>query len=367
MKKKVMHIISDLSTAGAQTVVMNYLREMRDDEEFEVIAVVVEERKPGKYNIEVKNECLPVIYCGYKETGFIRPIGSIINWFTYQKLVYREIKRYNPDIIHTHITGLLPYVSIPIILSGVKRVHTLHSDPRAVSPLYVKWAKILFHKFSFQPICVTDDQCEIAKKIYELSDCPIVHNGIKLDVNPYKVPKNEARSLLNIPLAAYVIGFAGRLHEIKNIDFLIDVFYEYANQNEKAILVLAGDGPEKGHLISKVKNLGLMSKILFLGVVDNMDLLYASLDLFMITSFFESSSIVTVEAQLHGVRCVVSTGIPEQVVITDRVNRLSLDAPKNQWVDAVLDKLPKEAKIYDVDDLVLEKSIADTKRIYRGL
>lgn len=368
MKKKVMHIICDLTTAGAQMVVMNYLRGMKNDPEFEIIAVVVEKKEKGKFDYEVEKEELPVFYCNYEELRGPKYIRKIINWIRYQRTVSSIIKKEKPDIIHTHITGILPLVSIPIILSGIKgRVHTLHSDPRTLSKFYVIWAKVLFKVFKFYPICVTDTQCEIAKKIYDFEKCSVVNNAIPYQNYKTNLNKKEARELLGISSDFFVVGYAGRLHSIKNIDFLINLFCEYLRKNEKTMLVLAGDGPERKHLQTLVERLEICNKVKFLGVVDDIAAFYKALDLFMITSFYESSSIVTVEAQLSGCRCLISDNIPEQIVVTNQVNRLSLDEPLECWISAIDDRVEKEKKIYDGNELLIEHSIDKTKIIYNSL
>lgn len=366
--KKVLHIIYDLSTAGAQTVVMNYLREMHNDPDYELIVAVRGSYEGKPYEIEAKEKNFPIRYCNYKEyKGFIlfRPI---INWINCQKAFYRVIKQENPDIIHSHLTYILPYICIPAFLSRKYCVHTLHSDPYAMPTRFKIWAIFAFHFLGFHAIGVTEAQAAKAVKRYHLKDISIVHNGLKID--RYKTSKWDIiglREKIGIAQDAFVIGSVGRLSKIKNYPFLIKLFAKYHQHNHSSILMLVGEGECRAELELLVKDLGINDFVFFVGQQNDVIPYYKIMNLFMLTSFFESSSIVSVEAQLCGVRCVISDSIPESVVISNNVNRISLEEKQDVWINAIDDLLEKDKIENSFCSYSLDNTIKELKTVYNLL
>ncbi len=364
-KIRVLHIIYDLSVAGAQTVVMNILRGMKNDDKYDVRLLVRNAPNGSKNDADVIAENLPVVYCNYKPCTTIPIIRTIINWFRCQRLFRNEIKKYNPDIIHTHLTDILPFTVIPAKLSNAKlRVHTLHSDPYAIEDRFVKWAKFAFNKLHFHPVCVTESQVKKAKERYGISNCSVVHNGIDLDRYSMDESRESIREEVGVPEDAFVIGFVGRLSRIKNLFFLIKIFNEYQKGNEKALLMIVGDGDQRTHCERLIAEYGIKEKVVFTGQRADVERMYKAMDVFMLTSFYESNSIVTVEAQCSGVRCVVADSIPESVVVSDRVNRISLDAPTEVWIDAINNQVPHDRITGSLIKYSIQNGINELRDVY---
>ena len=86
---KVLHIIYDMSTAGAQTVVMNLLRNMKDDSLFDVSLLIRDRAKKTEYETELTSEGYNVVYSGYEPTGKYGIFRPVINWIRCQKAIYK--------------------------------------------------------------------------------------------------------------------------------------------------------------------------------------------------------------------------------------------------------------------------------------
>lgn len=364
-RKKILHIISNLDVAGAQTVVMNYLRQLSNDPEFDIHVAVAGVYKDSAYEQECKEKGYNVSYCEYTPWIGIPIIRAFVNWIKLQLAIYKKIKRVKPDIVHSHLTGILPFVTLPFIFSGVKnRFHTLHSDPYAIRKDFVRWARFAFKRCGIYPVCVTGDQAEKAKKRYGINELTIIPNG--LDLQKYNISESQVsiRTSIGITQDAFVVGCVSRLDKIKNFEFFVNVFAELKKRNSNALMLLVGEGPEKQNIVKWAKECGFDGSIVFTGLRKDVERMYKAMDVFMLTSFSESSSIVTVEAQLSGIRCVVSSGVPSNVVITNQVNRLSLQEPIEMWVDALSNNLSKEIIIYPAENFSLSTSIKKIKELY---
>ena len=364
---KALHIISDLTTAGAQTVVMNYLRYFQADLELSIVVAIKGEPMNTPYEEEAKNNGYSVEYCLYRPVKSIPVIRTILNWIREQRLVYKEIKKVKPDVVHTHGTKLIPYTLFPVLLAGIKRrFHTLHSDPYALPSRFVIWSRLAFNLFGVYPVCVTEGQAKKAVQRYHIKKYSIIKNGI--DDKRFSNPqcKEDMKRQIGIKESTFVIGCVGRLDKVKNHLFLIDVFSAFLKQHNDAVLILLGDGPELGNILMRAKLHGVEDKVLFLGAHSDIERYYFAMDVFCLTSFFESSSIVTAEAQFAGLKCVISNSIPDNVVITDKVNRLPLNAPIKEWVDAINDKLPHDKQVGKLSDFSLSQAALQLKHLYQG-
>lgn len=366
-RKKVAHVIYDLATAGAQTVVMSYLRSSKQCPDYDICLVVGNRYSGLPYEKEAKEKGFEVVYANYQGTKSYGVFRPIVNWIKYQIALYKALKSLHPDIVHTHLTKILPYVLFPLLMLGKKKVHTLHSDPYAIPGRFYYFALFAFHLFRIKVIAVTESQAEKAKKRYRLKHLPVVHNGLDLDKYKKNYSKSDIRKELGIDESAFVVGSVGRLDIIKNYPFLIQVFHQLIKERPNSVLLFVGDGMERRNLQTMVDEYNLTGKVIFAGLRNDVERMYHAMDVFTMTSFFESSSIVTVEAQASGVPCVIADSIPNNVIVSDMVSCLSLKANIEDWVLALKGKYPKSKQVSKLNLFSIERTISELKDVYNNL
>ncbi|OEO30449.1 glycosyl transferase [Devosia insulae DS-56] len=105
-----------------------------------------------------------------------------------------------------------------------------------------------------------------------------------------------------------VIATAGRLVGVKDQKILLRAFAALL-KTRPGRLVLFGDGPLRGELEAESRILGIASRVLFAGYVNDPTACYAAADLFVLTSTSEGFGNVLIEAMAAGVP-VVSTDAP---------------------------------------------------------
>ena len=120
----------------------------------------------------------------------------------------------------------------------------------------------------------------------------------------------------------------------------MDVFAEYKRIDEKAILILIGDGPLRNEIENKINVLGLSNSVKLLGMRADVSELLNAFDLFILPSRSEGLGIVFVEAQINGLGCVTSDNVPKEVNILDKIEYLALDAGAEIWAQQI-DKIKK--------------------------
>lgn len=366
---RVLHIVNSLTVGGVETTVMNCLRYFQKDKDFQVGALVIGSPQGTVYEKECKERGIEVVYARYAPWRIDIPIlQDIVNWFRCQHHIYKEVRRIKPDIVHTHGTYTLPYTMFLKLCTGVKvHVHKLASNPYRFSKGFVLCARLAFNLFGVYSVCVTKRQARLAQKRYRFKNYFLIRNGVDFNRfrNIYSNRKN-VRNSLGIEDSTFVIGCVANFFKVKNHYFLVHLFNEFLKQKPDSLLMFVGDGTEYDTIKQLVFDLGLKEKCLFLGTRTDVIQLYSAMDLFMLTSFSESCSNATIEAQKAGLRCVVASSIPDDVVVTTNVNRIPLDAPKEQWLAAMRNELPHDAPTGTFDDFSIERMGEELKFLYKS-
>jgi len=148
---------------------------------------------------------------------------------------------------------------------------------------------------------------DIAARGIATGKVAVIHNPL-----PPAVGRPAASYPWQAELAALgdgpVIATAGRLVGVKDHPTLLRAFATLL-QSRPARLVLFGEGPMLGALEAESRVLGIASKVLFAGYVNDPAACYAVADLFALSSTSEGFGNVLIEAMAAGVP-VVSTDAP---------------------------------------------------------
>ena len=143
----------------------------------------------------------------------------------------------------------------------------------------------------------------------------------------------------------------------KNQLFLIDIFEELKNKDDRFELVLVGDGELRGELEQKISDLNLTDSVQLLGLRSDIPELLSAADIFLFPSRFEGFGISLLEAQASGLLSFTSkTVVPESVGITDLLTYISLDESPVEWADVIYSQFTSR----DIDrnkytDIIKEK------------
>lgn len=134
----------------------------------------------------------------------------------------------------------------------------------------------------------------------------------------------------------YVVLHVGNLRRVKNHDFLFFVFAEILQREPKSVLLLAGQGEREAELRALAKELSIFERVRFLGSREDVPALLSAADVFVFPSFYEGLPGAVLEAQAASLPCLISDTIASEVLLSDRVRALSIDASVKTWADAVL-------------------------------
>ena len=135
----------------------------------------------------------------------------------------------------------------------------------------------------------------------------------------------------------FVILHVGRMCVAKNQMFLLDVFKYVHHLREEAVLLFVGDGELRKEIETHAMALGVSVAVCFVGETDSAAAFMQAADVFFLPSLTEGFPVTLVEAQAAGLPCVVSKqAVSQEADILQRMRFVSLDAPVQQWADAIL-------------------------------
>jgi glycosyltransferase involved in cell wall biosynthesis len=128
----------------------------------------------------------------------------------------------------------------------------------------------------------------------------------------------------------------------KGLEYLIDAAAILQNTERRFQVVIAGDGPVRGLLESRARNLGIANRVTFLGFREDVDDLLAACDLVVLPSLREGLSIALLEAMAAG-KPIIATSIGSHLELASQANIARLVPPANaQSICAAILRLARD-------------------------
>lgn len=159
------------------------------------------------------------------------------------------------------------------------------------------------------------------------SDFKIINNAFKLsDFTFNQINRNAVRKELGLSDSAFIIGTTGRLAKQKNQSFLIRLMPKIRQINNKAHLVIAGEGELRNELCNLAHKYHVNKYVHFIGARKDIPRVLSAFDVFAFPSIFEGLGVSLVEAQANGLPCVISEDIPDLAIVSESVHKVSLSS-----------------------------------------
>ena len=175
----------------------------------------------------------------------------------------------------------------------------------------------------------------------------LIYNGVTPPVRQEGVP--SVRRQLGIDEATLVLGTISRLDPIKNQAMMLDALAAVRRRQLDCVLILAGDGPERDALERRVVELGLDGAVFFTGFVSDIAAHLDAIDVFLLTSWSEGTSMTLLEAMSFA-KPVIATRVGGNVeILEEGRSALLIDAGD---VSALADAVGRLA-----DDAGLQKRL----------
>lgn len=267
----------------------------------------------------------------------------------YLKTLRKHFKNHNYKIVHSHINTLSVFPLFVAWMCNIPvRIAHNHSVP---SGKEIKRDILKYFLRCFAKIFSTDyfacsekaGRWMWGNKTYEAGKVFVLKNATDFERFFYPEEKvAELRKKLELE-KKIVIGHVGRFTSAKNHRFLLEIFRNISEENDKFRLLLVGDGELRDTICCWIKENNLQNKVVFAGQVNNPEIYYQLMDVVVIPSTFEGLSLAAIESQISGVPVVASTAVPSEAVISDGCIRLELDS--NKWEENILNMIGKQVHL----------------------
>ncbi len=242
--------------------------------------------------------------------------------------VYREIKKAKPDIIHTHTAKAGTIGRIAVFFyrlfsrKKVKIIHTFHGHifhsyyGNLKTKIFLFIEKTLARFATDKIITISQRQFEEIHEEFGIGkreQFEIIPLGIDLDKFAEAAAKrNILREEIGAKDDEILIGFVGRLTEIKNVPLLLKVAEMYQTKRDRSFpklkFLIVGDGNLREELEAEAAKLKLTDTVKFLGNRNDADVFYAGLDIVALVSLNEGTPLSLIEGMANG-KAIISTSV----------------------------------------------------------
>lgn len=239
---------------------------------------------------------------------------------------------FRPDVIHAHYPFWIGEAALRLSLKYEKPLiytqHILFEEYGHYLPVPVPMANRFLAELSAGYANLASQVIAPSQSIKDL----LVKEGVKTPVTV--VPSGidgafftagsglEFRKKWKIPQNAFLTGYAGRLAEEKNLNFLTDAVLSLLKSYPEAYFLAAGGGPQEEALKKKFEAAGCGRQVRFTGILPKKELLrgYHALDVFVFASKSETQGLVLAEAMAAGVPVTAVDGPGVREIVRDLKN-----------------------------------------------
>lgn len=316
--------------AGAETMVMRYIRELVKYKKFDIsILVHAEEGEMGDYDQEIAKLGIKIYRVSRRGKHPLLYSKNLESFFSTHRF---DIVHCNMDVACGIFLSAAQKANVPVRIA-----HSHLTTYQATNPI----KKIGGYLSKKKIPAVATHRFACSKKagdwLFDGLDYTIINNAIDLQEYRDTTYRGEYRNELGISNQELVIGHIGRFCEQKNHNYILKICCCLKQKKLNFKVILVGTGPMFHDIKSKAVDLGINDNIIFTGVSDEIPKLMQIFDVFIMPSLFEGLPVTGIEAQASGLPCLFSDRITPEVCLTKNAKILSLDNI-NEWVNILQTK-----------------------------
>jgi glycosyltransferase involved in cell wall biosynthesis len=303
-KLRVLHITFDMAIGGTEQVIRQLILNLPAEIECQILCidgrigdiglalqqqgttVHTLSRKAGLdwqliRNIRelIRKERIDIVHC-HQYTPWV--YGWFAHWRTKAKVIFTEHGRFHPDRTRWKAAPL----NVIMAISSSQITAISHATKRALT------------RHEFVPGFLIK----------------VIYNGVvKQSVSLEEVEQCRRELLLE---EKRVIGTIARLDHVKNQAMMLKAFKLILSKHPRLVLLLVGDGPERERLEQQCKLDGIASSVIFAGFKQQPGPYLAMMDIYLLSSYTEGTSMTLLEAMSLKIPCVATAvgGNPEIVI-----------------------------------------------------
>jgi glycosyltransferase involved in cell wall biosynthesis len=328
--------------------------------------------RPGALDAQAKSLGARIVYSPV-------PIGDKVRFI---RALRRELRRGCYDVLHCHhdlvsAVYLAAAFGLPI---DQRIVHVHNADESVLTPNPIK-QRIL--RPLLRGICLASADRIVGISNHTLGsflagrdrskgrDFVLYYGVDPIPFERVRCDRSAFRRELGVVDGARLLLFAGRTVPEKNPLFAVDVLAQLRRLDPSVVGVFAGAGSLDGALRARAEQFGLIASFRQLGWRDDLPEIMSCCDWFILPRREcppEGFGLAVVEAQLAGLRLLLSRGISDDPLLPRaRFRRLALSEGPKAWAQAAMDLVagPVPSRIDAFTDL--KTSPMELERALGGL
>jgi glycosyltransferase involved in cell wall biosynthesis len=316
-----------------------------------------------------------------------RHIGPRAAWNDTQSVrkICDLLRRFKPDIVHTHTPKAGIVGRWAAKLAGIPRiVHTYHGF--GFSPQHPLWQRAFYvglerltSRITSQFVAVSDPNRVLGQSygIFRCEECALIRSGVDFaDFREPGIGKVKKKIELGLEPSDKIVGIVASFTPAKALHLFLEAASRIANEISGVRFLLVGDGSLRPQLEAQAETLGISSAVRMLGWRHDVPELLRTFDVFLLTSLWEGLPRSIVEAFISGVPVVAShvDGIGE--VVQEGRNGFLVPPGNAEAMAAAVIRMLKDEPLRQtmgeqarssVNDFSVEKMLKDYSDLYENI
>lgn len=358
------HLTYDMRIGGTEQVIRNIALGMKDVSGFNH-SIVCLENPIGPFGEMLIEENIKI-------EAFDRKIGFD---FSLLKKIRSYIIDNNIHILHCHQYTPWCYGALAAAFTQTKVIFTEHGrfypDSASKKRRFINPILALFTN-KVTAISSATKQALVDFEYLNFNNIEVVYNGIQ----PLVAEANEVHNIresLGLSPNNILLGTVSRFDPIKNHTMLLKAFRRVINRLPDCKLIIVGDGEERKNIEALVEKLEISSHVILTGYIRNPVNYIAAMDIFLLPSFSEGTSMTLLEAMSLEKACIVTKvgGNPE--IIFSEINGLVTENNNiEEFSDAIIaliesKKYCSEMKVAAREIFIQRFSTSEMVKNYRNI
>jgi len=301
------YVVNSLNPGGTERLVIEMSCTFQSI--FDVSVICLD--RPGLWAAELRERGVPV-HCLWRQPG----LDLDMAW----KLA-AHCRTHDVRLIHAH-------QCTPWFYAALSRL--IHTRPRLLLEEHGRFFpeirnrarelvnRLLINRLTQSFVAVSQD---IKSRLVEFEGVPsariaVLYNGVRAEPLLAGHERAALRAQLGFGPEAFIVGTVGRFDPIKNLPLLVRCLANVRREDTGIEGLLIGDGPEFAAISKQLASCSLADCVRLTGFRSDARTLVQCMDLFVLPSFSEGTSVALLEAMAGGVPVIVTAvgGNPELVL-----------------------------------------------------
>ena len=342
----IIHIVENLDRGAVENWLVNVFiesRRIRPDWKWTFFCIL---GKEGRLDRKVRDAGGTIIYS---------PV-TISNKISFLKHLRKTLQSGRYDILHAHhdyLSGFYLLASAGIKFK--KRLLQIHNTDKALPVGNKTLHQLLLKPFQKLGLFYSDLIVGISENTLEeysgkaatqKGRYRLLYYGVDFSRFADEPPKAYLNEQFSLPAGSKTLLYAGRMNDLKNPEFVIDVLSELLKKRQDVYALFIGSGDKETAVREKASRLGLEKHVRVVGWHNNVPKAMKSADVFVFPRKEypkEGLGLVVVEAQAAGLPFFITNGIVHDAVIVNELahfNDLSDPAKWALQIDKILNNPP---------------------------